>query len=418
MEGTNLIETTEEFSINPKYFIQLAIQKEMPWNTLVFMLTDLITNLDRSKQVIRVLVEELERWVLNVKNDSNHDVTDSHEKQADVQIQNNKVDLNEQDYEENFECSDDPDSDIESIDTDKPNYQPKVDESRSNIQTELMQNVCSKTAFDFPANEYYEFIANEDPPNSESSDPDEAELLKDEPSLNDESQVKHMTYEDLEENGFEVQNEFLKHEQNKVDFSADEGYNFISNNEKPSLVSFSNDETILNSDGNIKEKNQCKFCEKCFSTRHGKARHERIHTVEKPFQCQTCKKSFNDKGNLEKHERIHTGEKPFKCKFCQKQCRDKHDLIRHERIHTGEKPFQCQTCKKSFSDLGNLKKHEMSHTGEKPFQCKTCKQGFYRAGHLKRHERRHTQEKPFKCKSCNTSYSRLDTLKRHQNIHN
>ena len=73
MEQTNLKETSEEFTINPKYFIQLAIQKEMPWNTLAFVLTDLITNLYRSKQVIRVLVQELEKWVLNVKNDSNHD---------------------------------------------------------------------------------------------------------------------------------------------------------------------------------------------------------------------------------------------------------------------------------------------------------------------------------------------------------
>ena len=278
MKGTTMQAKTEKIMIDFEYFIRLAIQKEIPWKALALMLTDLTTTLDRSKQVIRVLVEELEKWVLNVRNDSNHDVTDLHEKKADVQIQNNKVDLNEQDYEENFECSDDPDSDIESIDTDKPNYQPKEDESKSNIQTELMQNVCSKTAFDFPANEYYEFIANEDPPNSESSDFDEAELLKDEPSLNDESQVKHKTYENLEENGFEVQNEFLKHEQNKVDFSADEVYKFISNNEKPTLVSSSNDETIQNSerhqmekkneeisiDGYKMKKNQCNFCAKCF----------------------------------------------------------------------------------------------------------------------------------------------------------
>ena len=186
MEGNNPKATSEKFSIEPEYFIKLAIRREMSWKTLSFMLTDLTNSLDRSKQVIRILVQELEKWVLNVENDFNHDVTDSHEKQADVQIQNNKVDLNKQDYEENFECSDDPDSDIESIDTDKPNYQPKVDESRSNIQTELMQNVRSKTAFDFPANEYYEFIANNE---TVSSDPDESELLKDETILNEESEV-------------------------------------------------------------------------------------------------------------------------------------------------------------------------------------------------------------------------------------
>ena len=160
MKETTLQAKTEKIMIDFEYFIQLAIQEEIPWKTLALMLTDLTTSLDRAKQVIRVLVEELERWVLNVNNDSNYDVTDSHKKKTDVQIQNNKDDLTEQDYEDNFECSDDPDSDIESIDTDKPNYQPKEDESKSNIPTELMQNVHSKTAFDFPSNEYYEFVAN------------------------------------------------------------------------------------------------------------------------------------------------------------------------------------------------------------------------------------------------------------------
>ena len=50
---------TEKITIDFNYFIQLTIQKEMPWKTLVFMLTDLTTTLDRSKQVIRVLVQEL-----------------------------------------------------------------------------------------------------------------------------------------------------------------------------------------------------------------------------------------------------------------------------------------------------------------------------------------------------------------------
>ena len=78
MKETTLQAKTEKIMIDFEYFIQLAIQEEIPWKTLALMLTDLTTTLDRSRQVIRVLVEELERWVLNVKNNSNHDVTDSH----------------------------------------------------------------------------------------------------------------------------------------------------------------------------------------------------------------------------------------------------------------------------------------------------------------------------------------------------
>ena len=163
-------------------------------------------------------------------------------------------------------------------------------ENESEAQNEFLKHEQSKAGVDFPADVFYEFIGNNEKPNSGSSS-------------NDETTLNSETHQ------LENENEGISIDENK------------------------------------KNKNKCKFCGKCFSKRRSKERHERIHTGEKPFQCQTCKKSFNDKGNLEKHERIHTGEKPFKCKFCQKQCRDKHDLIRHERIHTGEKPFQCQTCK-------------------------------------------------------------------------
>ena len=104
MEGTNSKATTEKFTIEPEYFIQLAIQKQIPWNALAYMLTDLTTTLDRSKQVIRVLVQELEKWVLNVENDSNIHATDLliiHEKQTNDQVQEDKENIIKQDVEEN-----------------------------------------------------------------------------------------------------------------------------------------------------------------------------------------------------------------------------------------------------------------------------------------------------------------------------
>ena len=52
--------TNEEVRVNFKYFIQSAIQKELSWKSLAFFLTDLTTTLDKSKEVIRILVEELE----------------------------------------------------------------------------------------------------------------------------------------------------------------------------------------------------------------------------------------------------------------------------------------------------------------------------------------------------------------------
>ena len=134
-------------------------------------------------------------------------------KQANDQVHKDKENIIEQeDVEENFECCDDPDSDIESIvNTDELNHQSK-------IPTELMQNEHNKTPFDFPSSEYYEFITNNE--EAASTDQEEAELWKDETCLNNENDERQMAEEDLDEYEFEVQNEFLKHEQSKanVDF--------------------------------------------------------------------------------------------------------------------------------------------------------------------------------------------------------
>ena len=148
MEENNPNATTEKFTIDPEYFIQLAIQNEIPWKALALMLTDLTTTLDRSKKIIRVLVQELEKWVLNFKNDSpvinkkdnentiekgdeeclendsNHFGSDSrvpNEKVAKDQIQEDKENIIEKGDEEYLENCDD-DSDAGSfVDNEEPN---------------------------------------------------------------------------------------------------------------------------------------------------------------------------------------------------------------------------------------------------------------------------------------------------------
>ena len=53
------------------YFIQAAVDQELPWKTLAFFLTDLTTTPDKSREVIKILVEELEKWVTKARNGDN-----------------------------------------------------------------------------------------------------------------------------------------------------------------------------------------------------------------------------------------------------------------------------------------------------------------------------------------------------------
>ena len=314
MNGSNEKAITGKIMIDFEYFIQLAIRKEIPWKSLAFMMTDLATTLDISKQIIRALVQELEKWVLKVENNSNHDVTrvlHANEKQANISIPDEK-----QNIEETIEDLDNSEDESIVDETEElcfETYKEELGEKELDNQTESIQHEDRKIIVDFSADEFYEFIGNNDKPSPVSSSDDEEHALpKEDTRSNDDSEEKQM-------------------EQN-----TERG-------------------TIDNKKGNKS------FCGKCFLTKGHKETHERIHTGERPFECKFCPKRFIGKFSLTRHERIHTGEKPFQCQTCEKCFNDTGALKNHKRIHTGEKPYQCKTCNTSYRNLSSLKHHQRIH---------------------------------------------------------
>ena len=336
----------EKVMVDFHYFIQSAVQKNISWNSLAIFLTDLTPTLDQSRQVIKILVQELEKWVSKIENETKEDdcnifpesivqdsisqdqasehaientessVPDEDDYSEDVKLFPDETDKNSEEFEENFE-NHFQESENESIHNstfiveessnairiDLFNKPSKSGNSKNNISSEIKEYKCSICSKDFDSN--YMLLRHD--------------------RIHEEQKLYH-----------------------------------------------------------------CNTCDISFSQKSHLKGHEKIHYSKRPFQCKICEKCFNIPNMLKHHhESVQKGDISFQCKLCNESLERTSEIINHQSSHNTDRPCKCKTCNRSFVRIHHLKSHEKTHTGEKPFQCETCNKFFTRSTNLKAHKRLH-----------------------------
>ena len=427
----------ERVTIDFQYFIESAVQKKLAWNTLAYFLTDLAPTLDKSRQIIRILVQELEKWVLKVDTKEDSIVMENVTEKL-----NKELALHFQDEDQNSlassEMSDSEDESIkDTIEVTNDDQEIVVDKIEHDLNLLEKKEILGEedVLVDKVGRQFYEFVGDHNKDIKEYDIPKKvAHIVSTDEIENNDDALKQIESDDkdIEEIGDE---EFVINVEDNI---GDHSYEFvgepeetqenhkISKEEEIILMGagekVSLDELTESKFSNLfheeKKKFNCSVCDKAISRKQDLVRHERIHTGQKPYRCNDCEKSFTLQNAMKRHVMLHKTERPYKCKTCSKSFALNALLQRHEIIHKGGRPFQCHTCKKHFNQRDSLKRHEITiHKGEKPHKCFTCNKSFGYKYHLNSHLKTHTGEKPFQCKHCEKSFSRSDALKRHERKH-
>ncbi|XP_013107121.2 serendipity locus protein delta-like isoform X2 [Stomoxys calcitrans] len=162
---------------------------------------------------------------------------------------------------------------------------------------------------------------------------------------------------------------------------------------------------------------QCNLCAMRFRNRTSHQKH--VIQVHKKFSCNMCSFSHRNEDYVMLHMNIHEGKSENQCRFCNKEFTTKISTIRHMEVHMDTKKYQCDKCGLCFSQTTVLYNHKLQHEAEeKPLRCEICNQIFKTKRTFRHHMVTHRADRPrYSCEYCGKTFTEKYTLKVHKRTH-
>ena len=362
-------------NVDPKSLINLATQNKIPWEMLALLLETLIPTLDKSKQVIKLLIQELQNIHLKLQKNQN----------STGHLQANDMDSHSVEMDQDDDLNQTVEDRHEFDDYDKTSETPNIDDVELDIESNE-KIFCKEDESEVSIEKERYIFRNEFTQFSS---------LKRQEGIYPGKKCKKLIIIPLKNQNQQVGDETVNKTENVNEFEeiSDETFDSIDN-----------EENDLQNHGTENGEN----LEKEFSNEDP----QKVNSKKSSkYQCKICPSSFKTSWHLKRHETIHNAEKLFKCKFCPKKVRRADNLINHEARHAMTK-YSCKICFQSFNTPQILSQHEKVHV-QIIRKCNICKKTFNKSTALEIHKNTHTGEKPFKCKLCPKSYADPSSCRQH-----
>ena len=262
------------YQLDHKYFISLALQDKIAWDTLPFIIEGLTSTLEKSKEVNKFLLQELEKYHKKVQS-LEKELSETKNEHLD-----SKIELNTAILEDELLLSD-------------------FESEENEVKSANMKNVPAVHDFN---HEMFAFESELKIKTEFKKEPKTEPLEKPENKL---PKIKIIP-----------ENELKSIKCNTC------GKSF------PNLLSVQEHGKIHHG----KKSFQCKICHKKFRKCQSYKQHLETHSKsEELLKCKTCSKKFQHLKTLKDHEIVHLREETFKCNFCEKCFKNGSELFEHKK---------------------------------------------------------------------------------------